>query len=290
MKVTAFTFIRDAVRLDYPVVEAINSVLPLCDEFVVAVGACEDGTRALIEAIPTDKIRIVDTVWNDSLREGGRVLAVETDKAMDAITGQPDWCFYIQADEVLHEQYLEEIRAAMLRYKDDARVEGLLLRYQHFYGSYDYVADSRRWYRQEVRIVRHDPQIRSWKDAQGFRKNGKKLQVKAIDAMMYHYGWVRHPQYQQLKRRHFERYWHNDGWIQENLPDVTEFDYSEIDTLVRFAGTHPHAMQPRVNRMNWQFTFDPTQRKLAWKERLSRTFEQVTGHRIGEYKNYDLLK
>jgi len=117
MKVTGFTFIRDAVRLDYPVVEAIQSVLPLCDEFVVAVGASSDDTRALIAAIPTDKIRIVDTVWDDALREGGRVLAIETDKAMDAITGQPDWCFYIQGDEVLHEQYLEEIRAAMLRYK-----------------------------------------------------------------------------------------------------------------------------------------------------------------------------
>jgi len=138
--------------------------------------------------------------------------------------------------------------------------------------------------------VRHDPHIRSWKDAQGFRKNGKKLNVKAVDAVMYHYGWVRHPQYQQLKRLHFERYWHNDGWIQENLPDVTEFDYSEIDTLVRFAGTHPRTMQPRVERMNWQFTFDPTQRKLAWKERLSRIFERLTGYRIGEYKNYHLLK
>jgi len=290
MQVTGFTFIRDAVKLDYPVVEAISSVLPLCDEFVVAVGACEDGTRALIEAIPTDKIRIIDTVWDDALREGGRVLAVETDKAMDAITGQPDWCVYIQADEVLHEQYLEDIRAAMLRYKDDARVEGLLLEYKHFYGSYDYVADSRRWYRQEVRIVRYDPQIRSWKDAQGFRKNGKKLHVKAINAAMYHYGWVRHPKYQQLKRRHFERYWHNDGWIQENLPDADEFDYSEIDTVVRFEGTHPRVMQPRVTRMNWKFTFDPTQRKLTWKERLSRTFERLMGYRIGEYKNYHLLK
>jgi len=290
MKVTGFTFIRDAVRLDYPVVEAIQSVLPLCDEFVVAVGASSDDTRALIAAIPTDKIRIVDTVWDDALREGGRVLAIETDKAMDAITGQPDWCFYIQGDEVLHEQYLEEIRAAMLRYKDDVRVEGLLLKYRHFYGSFDYVGDSRRWYRQEVRIVRHDAQIRSWKDAQGFRKNSEKLRVKAVDAEMYHYGWVRHPEYQQAKKRSFERHWHSDGWIEENLPDADEFDYSKIDTLAYFAGTHPHVMLPRVKRMNWKFTFDPTTRKLKLKERLSRIFERMTGYRIGEYKNYRLLK
>ncbi len=290
MQVTAFTFVRDAVKLDYPVVEAIQSVLPLCNEFIVAVGASEDGTRELIANIPTDKIRIIDTVWDDSLREGGRVLALETDKAMDAITGQPDWCIYIQADEVVHEQYLDTIKAAMLDYKDDKRVEGLLLKYLHFYGSFDYVADSRKWYRQEVRIIRHDPQIRSYRDAQGFRKASQKLCVKAIDACMYHYGWVRHPKYQQLKQRSSKRYWHNDGWIQENLPDVHEFDYSNIDTLAHFEGTHPQLMQPRIERMNWNFSFDPTQRKLSLKERLSRLFEDLTGYRIGEYKNYRLIK
>jgi len=178
MKITGFTFVRDAVKLDYPVVEAIQSILPLCDECIVAVGASEDGTRDLIAGIPTDKIRIIDTVWDDTLREGGRVLAVETDKAMDAITGQPDWCIYIQADEVVHEQYLEVIKAAMLQYKDDKEVEGLLLKYLHFYGSFDYVADSRKWYRQEVRIVRYDPLIRSYRDAQGFRKSGLHVSLR----------------------------------------------------------------------------------------------------------------
>jgi len=290
MRVVGFTFIRDAVKLDYPVVESIRSVLPLCDEFVVAVGKSSDDTRALIAGIPTDKISILDTVWDDALREGGRVLAVETDKAMDTIEGHPDWCFYIQADEVLHEQYLETIQAAMLQYKDDKRVEGLLLKYLHFYGSFDYVADSRKWYRQEVRIIRHDPLIRSYRDAQGFRKAGEKLRVKAIDASIYHYGWVRHPKYQQLKQRSSKRYWHSDGWIKENLPDVDEFDYSKIDTVARFEDTHPKLMQPRINRMNWNFTFDPTQRKLKPKERISRLFENWTGYRIGEYKNYHLLK
>ena len=38
MKVTGFTFIRNAVINDYPIAEAINSILPLCDEVVVALG------------------------------------------------------------------------------------------------------------------------------------------------------------------------------------------------------------------------------------------------------------
>src|SRR6187402_2499334 len=113
MKVAGFTFIRNAVKNDYPIVEAITSILPICDEFIVAVGNSEDATEELIQAIGSPKIKIIHTTWDDTLREGGRVLAVETDKAMDAISSDTDWCFYIQGDEVIHEQYLPAIKSAM---------------------------------------------------------------------------------------------------------------------------------------------------------------------------------
>jgi hypothetical protein len=54
-------------------------------------------------------------------------LADETNKAFRAITGNPDWCFYIQGDEVLHEKYHDVIREGMERWKDDPEVDGLLL-------------------------------------------------------------------------------------------------------------------------------------------------------------------
>ena len=192
MKVTGFTFIRNAITYDYPVVEAISSILPLCDDFVVAVGNSDDGTRELIKSIHPDKIRVIDTVWDDSLRTGGRVLAVETDKAFKAIGDDTDWCFYIQGDEVVHEKYHDAIRKGMERWKDDKRVDGLLFKYEHFYGSYDYVGTSTRWYPYEIRIVRNDKNIYSYRDAQGFRKSDEeKLNVKLLDAYVYHYGWVK---------------------------------------------------------------------------------------------------
>ena len=103
MKVTGFTFIRNAITYDYPIQEAIQSVLPLCDDFVVAVGNSEDATLDLIQGLGNPKIRVVETVWDDSLRENGAVLAVETNKAYQAIAKDSDWCFYIQGDEVLEE-------------------------------------------------------------------------------------------------------------------------------------------------------------------------------------------
>lgn len=290
MRIIGFTFIKNAVKYDYPIVEAIKSILLLCDEVVVAVGKSEDNTLELVSSIHPEKVKILETTWNESLREGGLVLAEETNKAFDAIDADADWCFYIQGDEVFHEKYLDNVKNALLQYKDDERVEGLLFKYRHFYGSYDYTGDSRKWYRHEVRIIKNDKNIRSYKDAQGFRKNGKKLKVKAVEAYIHHYGWVKHPQQQQLKLQNFNKLWHSDQWISRNVPSVDEFDYSQIDSLELFTGEHPKVFQERINQTNWKFSFDPTKRSLNWKERFSRGIEKYTGYRIGEYKNYKLLR
>lgn len=288
MRVSGFTFVRNAVKFDYPVVEAISSILPLCDEVVVAVGRSEDDTLHLIKSIPSPKISIIETIWDDSLREGGRVLAMETDKAFRA-TLPADWAFYIQGDEVLHEKYLPVVKEAMLKWKDDKCVEGLVFNYKHFYGSYDYVGDSRRWYRKEIRVIRRDASISSYRDAQGFRKNNRKLHVKPVNACIYHYGWVKPPEFQQAKQEAFHKMWHDDDWVKKHVPAAEKFDYSKIDSLSRFTGSHPKVMQQRITRMNWKFSFDPSQKKWPLKMRLLMFLEKKLGWKIGEYKNYKII-
>lgn len=288
-RVSGFTFIRNAILYDYPVVEAISSILPLCDEFIVAVGNSDDSTYDLIRSIPSDKIRIINTLWDDSLREGGRVLALEADKAYRELSGDSTWAFYIQGDEVVHEKYLPEIRRALEQYAEVPEVEGLLFHYLHFYGSFDFVGDSRKWYRREVRIVRNLPGIVSYRDAQGFRLNNRKLNVKRINASIYHYGWVKPPAVQQRKQQNFNRYWHEDTWIREQIPMVEEFDYSVIDSLRRFNGSHPQVMAGRIKKMNWAFSFDPTRKKFGVINRLLQGFEHLSGWRIGEYRNYRII-
>ena len=136
MKVSGFTFVRNGVKFDYPFIEAIQSILPICDELIVAVGNSEDDTRKKIEAINSPKIKIIDTIWDDSLREGGHVLAVETNKALDAISADADWCFYIQADEVFHENDLTKIEEAMLQNLDNKAIEGLVFKHLNFFAIY----------------------------------------------------------------------------------------------------------------------------------------------------------
>jgi len=290
MKITGFTFVRNALKFDYPIVEAITSILPLCDEFVVAVGKSEDDTLQLIRSINSPKIKIIETVWDDSLREGGRVLAVETDKAFAAISPDTDWAFYIQGDEVVHEKYHQTILEEMKKWKDDKKVEGLLFNYLHFYGSYDYVGDSRKWYRKEIRILKYNKNVCSFRDAQGFRLENRIMKVKPIDAFVYHYGWVKPPELQQAKQRHFNKLWHSDDWMKKNIPDTEQFDYSQIDSLTLFNGTHPAVMQNRIKKKNWSFDFDPSKKVFSLKARILYWFEKKTGWKIGEYKNYRVIK
>jgi glycosyltransferase involved in cell wall biosynthesis len=289
MQVCGFTIIRNALRFDYPIVEAILSVLPVVDEFVVLVGNSDDETRSLIESIGSPKIRVYDSVWDDSLRKGGQVLAVETDKAMDLIGPGFDWAFYIQADEVIHEKYHPAILEAMKRWKNDSNVEGLLFDYVHFYGDYNYIGDSRKWYRAEIRIVRPNIGIHSWKDAQGFRKENRKLKVRKIEASVFHYGWVKPPEKQQAKQQYFHKLWHDDRWMQENIPDQPQFDYSGIDSVAMFTGTHPEPMKERVLAQSWKVEIDPAKKKLSLRYRFLMLIEHFTGWRPGEYKNYSRI-
>lgn len=290
MQVSGFTFIRNAQLYDYPVVEAITSILPMCNELVVAVGNSQDETRALIEGINSPKIKIIDTVWDDTLRQGGQVLAIETNKALQAVNPTAHWAFYIQADEILHESSIPALQQALERYKDDKSVEGLLFDYKHFYGSYDYVAQSRRWYRHEVRVVRPWPTVTSYKDAQGFRIDNRKLKVKPSGGLIHHYGWVKPPQQQQAKQKAFHSLWHNDDKVQQMIGTADSFDYKLIDELQRYTGQHPAVMQERINHVNWQFNYDPTQAlQPKLKYRIANAIERLTGQRIGEYKNYTLV-
>ncbi len=288
MKVAGFTFIRNAVKYGYPIKEAILSILDLCDKVFVAVGDSEDDTLHLVKNINPSKIEIIPTIWDDSLKKGGAVLAKETNKAFAAIPNEYDWCIYIQGDEMMHEDDFPVIRKAMVDNLNDKRIDGLLFKYFHFYGSYDYIATSSDWYRHEIRIIKNDKSIYSYRDAQGFRKiSNKKLNVKALDATIYHYGWVRPPEIMLEKIRSFKKLYSNN----ETTPEIQgSFDYSQIDKLDLFKGQHPHVIQELIKNKNWRFEKDISFNNLSLIERFRLFVERLTGIMPWEYRNYKLIK
>lgn len=169
-------------------------------------------------------------------------------------------------------------------------IDGLLFNYQHFYGSYDYVGTSMHWYANEIRVIRNSKNIYSYRDAQGFRKgNDEKLNVVAIPAYVYHYGWVKNPKAMQAKQESFHKMWHDDEWMKKNIEAVKEFDYfKNIDTLEKFTENHPKVMQKRIDAINWNFDYDLSFNKSTLKQKLKRFLKGIGIDT--SYKNYILKK
>lgn len=293
MKISGCTFVRNGFLLGYPVKESLHSLLSLCDEVIIAIGNSEDDTLSYVQSLEHPKIKIIETIWDDSMREGGHILAQQTNIALEQCTG--DWVIYLQADEVLHEQDMETLRSSMHLANQRPEIEGLLFTYLHFFGDYDHIGMGRQWYRREIRAFKNTGAITSWKDAQGFRvkeSEGKfrKLRVMEIPVSIYHYGWVRNPSAYLRKQAAFGRLYHDDAWLSEHLPKSDEFPMCY--ELGVFTGNHPKIMQERIkDDAMWTKHFDPSRLlPRPFAVAVLDAFERITGKRMFEYRNYELLR
>ncbi|MBN1307291.1 MAG: glycosyltransferase [Chitinispirillaceae bacterium] len=253
MLISGFSFARNADKLEYPVVESIRSILPVCDEFVITVGRGDDGdtTRSLVASIGDPKIRILDTEWTALEQLRSRIYSQQTNIALGECRGM--WCFYLQADEIVHEQYLASIREACGYFADRREVDGFLFRYKHFWGDYDHYLVNHRWYPREIRIVRNGRGIVSVGDAQSFRYgDGKKVPVVALDAEIFHYGHVRDPHRVHIRKKAAARIYRGDLLSGGPCAAPPPFDYGSLEKLPYYRGTYPAVMRERIAAMDWR--------------------------------------
>ncbi len=292
--ISGFTYVRNGINYGVPFIEAIQSILPICHELIAVVGDSVDGTRELITQINSPKIKIIDTVWDMSLREGGKIFAQQANMGLKAIAG--DWAFHIQADEVIHENDLPTIEAAVHKYAQEEVVDGLLFPFLHFWGDYRHVQNSRRVHRKEIRVFKNNKQVRSYRDSQGFRiypsletydsgkHKGKKLAVKYIDTPVYHYNGVKDSSAMLEKNTLDYFYGHNKE------KDTRPFNYHTVPRVKEFTGTHPSIMAKRIAAYNFVFEHDLSKAVWKTKDKIIQPIEDFLGLRFGEYKNYILLK
>ena len=287
MAVSGFTIVRNAIRLDFPVVESIKSILPLCDEVVVNVGASDDGTLDLIRSIDDPRVKILETVWDFTRKE--TLLADETMRAMQACRGS--WGICVQADEVLHERGVMILREAITESDGDSRVEALLVRYRHFFGDPFTEAVNRRWYRREVRVVRLDPalQIHPFRDAQGFRvgPEHRRIRARLTDAEMFHYGWARMAF--ALRGRKAED---RKLYAKVHEPGAAEPLLRWFPGLRPFTGDHPAVARDWVEAHRHDADRTVSAPSFEWKHLryyASDLVERVTGARVFEFRNYRLV-
>ncbi len=254
MKLSGFTMVRNAEKYYFPIKASIQSILPIVDEFIVALGnnSADDKTREIIESIDSEKVIIIDRVWPEEAFIDGRIFAMETNFALSQCTG--DWCFYLQADEVVHEQDLNLIVQYCQTYRHNLEVDGFLFNYHHFFGDYKHYLPVHGWYKNEIRIVRNKANIYSYKDAQSFRKKeNSKLQVIEIEPYIYHYGWVRPPELMQSKKKEQDSMHHGIAKIDlEYQLKPNEFDYGPLGNVPVFEGKHPAVMKDFIAKMHWK--------------------------------------
>ena len=268
--ISGFTFINHAIELDYPVVECIKSMLPICDEFIVNIGTPDDGTVELIRCID-DKIKIIETPWYPKrVKKGGWRYDQFADIALFSCGG--DWIFFLQGDEVVHEKDLPKIEEAVAKYNGDLEVEGLALTYYHFYGGYDYYRIDRRWPPGGVRVVRNGINVYAAGDAQTFyigeKKKMRYLNVAEIDAGIYHYGWARNPEAMKKKSNSVDEYWSDEKRIAvRKRSDGKAVDFYNLSPnyLAKFGGTHPEVMRDRIAKHDWTFDISKCHQKKSFK-------------------------
>ncbi len=246
IKISGATIVRNIEKFKYPAVESIKSILSICDEFVVNIGNSEDETKKKIEFINSDKIKILETVWDDSNRKDGRELSRQTNIALSKCSG--DWIFYIQADEVFSEWDLKKMAETIEKVNDNSKIEGVAVEYLHFYGSYSTVQKARNWYKYEVRVIRNGIGAESHGDAQGFRIKGRKIRAAISECKMFHYGWARSPEIMSRKVMDFHRWWHSDEEIRKRYADRSVFEYyRDIANIVDYEGPHPALMKDKID-------------------------------------------
>jgi hypothetical protein len=287
MKVSGFTFMRNVQKLGYPFVASVRSILPMVDEFVVALGPSEDNTERLLREIGDPKLRIIPTQWNERIQRDysvkGFVYGQQKSIALFNCTG--DWAFYLEADEVVHEQDLPKIRAAMERYLDEPRVEALAFDYVHFYGNANTYAWSPRWYRTETRILRNT--IPAWGPEGLFfvvldtHKRGRYPRAAHSGATIYHYGWVKSEAQLDLRKQSVGKYWNDKPFKPTHHAEV------DPETLHLFTGTHPKVVQDWLTPAEGLFQANPNHRLTARekKHRLMLRLEKWFGVRFNK-KHY----
>jgi len=284
-RISGFTFLRNGVMLGFPFEASIRSLLPLVDEFVIAVGKSDDDTLARIQAIHDPKIRIIETIWNERMAAKGFVYAQQKMIAQYACTG--DWAFYLEGDEVLHESELEVIRQSVARHHGNPAIEALVFDYLHFYGSPDWLAISPAWYRRECRLIRNT--IRSYAPDGQFwvvmekHRRGRLPNAALANAHIYHYGHVRKLHYMQSKLDQVSKYWSGEA------PKVV---YSIDPQAVRpFSGSHPACVRDWL-ALEAEPTFhpDPAHRlsKREKRHRLMMKLERWFNLELS-HKHYRLI-
>ena len=253
MALIAYTIIRNMFQYDYPLEECVFSVLPVVDRHIICECYSDDGTYAEVLRWKRDnpKIQLLRHKWANHYtilqRIGNYILSN---------ISNGDWCFQLQADEVMHEDSWQMLQELPRRCQDQDAI-GAYFHYTHFMANYRTEFD---FMYQHKRVLVQQGHGWVWdRDACGLMLGGGKFLNAPVE--VFHYGKVHEARVALEKEIAFQEMYRDTppGFPDPRLAQMGEaigkmdyyylFDHAVQQGEVReFTGTHPKIMAARIAR------------------------------------------
>lgn len=252
VKLYGFAIIRNGVKYDYPFVESLKCLNNLCEEVYVAAGDSEDNTNEVLNDLGF--LNIENTVWDPALlKAGGVILSQQTNLILNKLRKDKKdvkhaWGLYLQCDEVLHQRQFKKLLTDIW-HAEEHGYDAISLRYFHFWQSHNKIAINKKWYPEEIRVVKLDSKVESWGDAQSFRNCEN---VYQSDVTVYHYGHIRDEEKYKVKKKEFLELYHTEDKIDKYRKREKRFD--DQTEVLDFFGPQPAIMKERIEKLGGVFT------------------------------------
>ncbi|MCY4644200.1 MAG: hypothetical protein OXB88_06235 [Bacteriovoracales bacterium] len=262
MKIFGLTILRNAIKYDYSFRESLLSLGGLVQKIYLGLGDSEDETPGEIKKIPVP-MEVIDSPWDPQMMgKGGIILSVQTNIVLNHLRQihereENSWGFYLQADEVIHEEDYDLIKKD-LQYAEENDYDAVSFRYLHFWQTHHHIGVGKRWYPSEIRAIKLATPIESWGDAQSFR-NVKK--IFRSEAKIFHYGHVRNRDRYEIKKYDMHKLYHPTSDQVKLIVKKSKRKDARAQVLSYF-GTHPEVMKERVFSMG--DTWELEERDEIW--------------------------
>ena len=109
MKISGILVIKNGLSGGFPFLEAVLSIMPVVDEFLIVDGGSSDGTWEILGDLQRKfpgKVQLFSRVWEVS--PSFESIDASFNEMVSKVTG--DWIFVAQGDEIWHEKDLKNMR------------------------------------------------------------------------------------------------------------------------------------------------------------------------------------
>lgn len=207
--------IKNGVKQGYCFWESLLSCLPFADHIFISDGFSDDGTYDYLikfknkyeDLVP---ITLTQDKWEDTSFHGEEIANV-SNKIISGVTG--DWIYYLQADEVIHEDSVEHIKhIATLD-----RFNSVSFPFYHFIRGWE---PSEEGYTESIRMIRNGRNSYLMGDAWNFEGEINPICPAGHSPQpIFHFAWV-FPKQNDVKQIEHGKLYKNHTEYQEKMQDA----------------------------------------------------------------------